>query len=80
MMFSDIISHKKTMEATIMKKIKIEFTNERIILASGLAVVGAIHKICLAYSTQFHIILLETEQSAIENIVRTPSATNKCTA
>ena len=30
------------MEAVIMKKIKIEFTNERIIPASGLAVVGAI--------------------------------------
>ena len=34
----------------------------------------------MTYSTQFHIILLETEQSAIKNIVRTPSATNKCTA
>ncbi len=42
MMFSDTILHKKTMEAVIMKKIKIEFTNERIIPASGLAVVGAI--------------------------------------
>ena len=27
-----------------------------------------------------HIILLETEQSAIENIVRTPEASNKCPA
>ncbi len=34
----------------------------------------------LTYSTQFHIILSETEQSVIENIVRTPFATNKCTA
>ena len=42
MIFSDTILHKKTMEAVIMKKIKIEFTNERIIPASGLAVVGAI--------------------------------------
>lgn len=42
MMFFDTILHKKTMEAVIMKKIKIEFTNERIIPASGLAVVGAI--------------------------------------
>ena len=41
-MFSDTIFHKKTMEAVIMKKIKIEFTNERLIPASGLAVVGAI--------------------------------------
>ena len=42
MIFSDTILYKKTMEAVIMKKIKIEFTNERIIPASGLAVVGAI--------------------------------------
>ena len=41
-MFSGIILHKKTMEATIMKKIISEFSNERIIPASGLAVVGAI--------------------------------------
>ena len=42
MMFSDTILHRKTKEAVIMKKIKIEFTNERIIPARGLAVVGAI--------------------------------------
>ena len=42
MIFSDTILHRKTMEVAIMKKIKIEFTNERIIPASGLAVVGAI--------------------------------------
>ena len=41
-MFSDPILHKETMEAVIVKKIKIEFTNGRIVPASGLAVVGAI--------------------------------------
>ena len=41
-MFSATILYRKTMEAVIIKKIKIEFTNERIIPASGLAVVGAI--------------------------------------
>lgn len=42
MVFSGTILHKNTMEAANMKKIKIEFTSERIIPASGLAVVGAI--------------------------------------
>ena len=41
-MFSDRILYRKTMEAVIMKKIKIEFNNERIIPASSLAVIGAI--------------------------------------
>ena len=47
MMFSDTILHRKTKEAVIMKKIKIKFTNERIIHASGIAVMDDI----LAYDT-----------------------------